>query len=49
MTFRSFLYRLASLLGDFNAAKKGPTAYFKRQIRKQATKGASRTINRWFK
>ena len=47
MSFRSFLYRLASFLGDIQAIQKGPKAIVKRAIRKQATKTASSGINRF--
>lgn len=41
---RSWLYRLASLLGDINAARRGKLV--ERIVRKEATKAASRTINK---
>jgi len=34
MSLRALLYRLASLLGDLNAVKKGPQAIAKRIVRK---------------
>lgn len=44
MGLRSMLYRLASLLGDVNAVRKGKVA--QRVVRKQATKGVGRLINK---
>lgn len=43
---RSFLYRMASLLGWVNAASKGPGALVRRVVRVQAYKGSSSLINR---
>lgn len=44
MSLRSMLYRLASLLGDANAIKKGKVA--QRVVRKKATKSAQGWINK---
>jgi hypothetical protein len=44
---RRLLYRLASILGDINAASRGPAALAKRLSRKTLTKSASKTINKW--
>lgn len=46
MSLRSFLYRVASIIGDFQAAQKGVTPLAMRLVRKEATKIASRSINR---
>jgi hypothetical protein len=47
MTFRQFLYRLASFLGDVNAVKRGKVA--QRIVRKSAYKSVGRAINRLIK
>ena len=47
MSVRQWLYRIASLIGDFNAARKGPEAIVKRIVRKAAYKTASKELNRW--
>lgn len=46
-SFRRFLYRTASLLGDVNAVKKGTIV--QRIIRKETYKLASKIINRKIK
>lgn len=46
---RRALYRLASILGDINALRRGPVAIGKRLVRKAATKAAGRAINRSIK
>ena len=42
-SFRSSLYRAARLMGDVEAAEKGPTAFEKRVARR----AVYRTTNRW--
>jgi len=49
MSFRSFLYRLASFLGDVNAVSRGPVAVGKRIGRKVGYKLASKFINSLFR
>lgn len=49
MSIRSFLYRVARGLGDFNALKRGPTAVAKRSVRKVAQKGFSKALTRLLK
>ena len=46
MGLRSWLYRLASLMGDVNAVRRGPEAILKRVARKSATRQASQLINK---
>ena len=47
--FRSLLYALARLLGDFRAVEKGPTAILKRIGRRGAGKVTGRAIGRLFR
>jgi hypothetical protein len=42
MTARSWLYRIARTMGDVNAARRGPSAYGRRVVRKRVY----RTTNR---
>lgn len=49
MSPRSFLYRCASLLGDVDALRRGPSALFARLLRKELYKGFSRFLNRLFR
>jgi hypothetical protein len=42
--FRSFLYRLARLLGDVQAVRRGPGAMVKRLARRQAGRLTSRVL-----
>ena len=47
---RSSLYRWARLLGDIEAAEKGPGAYVKRRARRsiyRRTNSATRKLTRW--
>lgn len=44
MSIRSLLYRLASLLGDINAVRKGPDAVAKRIVRKAIYKRIGRAM-----
>lgn len=48
-TIRSFLYSLASLLGDVNAISRGPQAIAKRVARKAATAQSMKLLGRIFK
>lgn len=43
---RSFLYRLASLLGDINAVRRGTVV--QRVVRKAAWRAAGKFLNRLF-
>jgi len=45
MTLRQLLYRLAALLGDFNAIKRGPRAIGKRMVRKVVYK----EVGKWLR
>ena len=47
MTFRSFLYKLARLLGDVNAVKKGRVG--RRVGRRTAGRGMGRLLGKLFK
>jgi hypothetical protein len=44
---RSFLYKLARLLGDIAAVRKGKVG--RRVARRLAGKGTGRMLGRWFK
>lgn len=46
MTARSALYRAARLLGDAEAARRGPAAYGKRRVRRMAYRGVNRSLAR---
>jgi len=43
---RSYLYLLARLIGDFQAARRGPRAIMLRIGRKAVLREAGRTVNR---
>lgn len=43
---RGLLYALARLLGDVNAAKRGPKAVGKRAVRKAAGRGFGKVMRR---
>jgi hypothetical protein len=43
------LYRILSLLGDVKAARRGPGAYGRRYIRKQANRHGNRWLRRLLK
>ena len=45
-SFRSFLYRLARLMGDVRAVQKGPVAITKRMERRVLGRMASRVIRK---
>jgi hypothetical protein len=47
--FRSFLYRLARLLGDVQAVRHGPEAVVKRLARRQAGRLTAKVLWRWFR
>jgi hypothetical protein len=47
MSFRSFLYKLARLLGDVNAVKKGKVG--RRVGRRTAGRGMGRLLGKLFK
>lgn len=44
--FTSGLYRVARLMRDANAIRRGPEAVLKRQVRKSAHKGLARLLAR---
>jgi hypothetical protein len=44
---RRLLYRLAALLGDVQALRRGPTAIAKRLVRKQVWRATGRLHRRW--
>lgn len=46
MTTRSALYRAARLLGDVEAARRGPVAYGKRRVRRKVYRLANRSLAR---
>ena len=46
MKLRSQLYRIARLLGDLEALRKGPRAFLARQVRKSLIKATNKRINR---
>lgn len=46
---RTAFYRMARLLGDIQAALKGPGALLKRLLRKEVYKQAGKTINKVIK
>lgn len=46
MTVRSSLYRLARILGDIQAAKRGPQAMARRYLRKRALRAVGGKINK---
>ncbi len=46
MTLRQFLYRAARLVGDVEAASRGPGAYGKRLVRKAIWKQVGRGTQR---
>ncbi len=45
MTLRTFLYRLARLLGDLNAIHRGPRAIAKRIVRRALGRAGGKAIN----
>lgn len=44
MSTRSSLYRWARILGDVEAAEKGPNAYAKRLVRRRVYRTANRSV-----
>ena len=46
MNFRSTLYRVARLLGDIQAARKGPRAILMRVARKAVLREVGKNVNR---
>lgn len=44
---RSAAYRFARILGDVQAARRGPTAVAKRQVRRRVLRKSAGWINRW--
>ena len=48
-SFRSLLYALARLIGDFTAISKGPTATMKRIARRGAGKATGRMLGKIFR
>jgi hypothetical protein len=46
-TLRRLLYRLAALLGDLQALRRGPTAIAKRLLRKRVWRATGRLHRRW--
>lgn len=47
MNIRSWLYKIAALMGDVNAVKKDKVG--RRVVRRGAGKVAGRTMGKWFK
>jgi hypothetical protein len=46
---RSLLYKLASLLGDINAIRRGPKAVMKRVVRKATTRSTLKALDKLFR
>lgn len=46
MTARSALYRAARLLGDYNAARRGPASLGRREVRKSVYRRTNRATSR---
>ena len=47
MTLRSSLYRAARLLGDVQAAQRGPASLARRMVRKRVYRAWNRPLRRW--